>query len=202
MKKIISLILILACMLLVCCVLVSCNEENDSSYGIVADGDKTYFIAEGGAILIENGKAASVATPSLSTAPKSEKFKSVASAEEYFVISSGKITGLTERGKSCAVLMVPSDVSGIAAGAFNGSTLKSLVIAGRPDGKPLNLANGAFAGTNGLNVFISEIPDNVTVGKQLLDNTTGVKFFISADEYSTYKTHYYWGNFSNNLSKY
>jgi hypothetical protein len=98
--------------------------------------------------------------------------------------------------------MVPSDVSGIKAGAFNGSSLKSLVIAGRPDGKALSLANGAFSGTNGLNVFISEIPDNVTVGKQLLDNTTGVKFLISADEYSNYKSHYNWAVFADSISKY
>ena len=205
MKKIISLILTVAMLATLGTLLASCGKEKDAAVGLYTDGDKTYFIAEGGAILI-NGDTASVTTAPEATETKSEKFSAPAKLDkDYFTYETkngGKyITGLSSDGKSASVLIVPSDVAGIEKGALSGGSLKSIVIATRAEGK-LNLANGAFEGTTDLKVYLACTTDGVNAGANLFDGATGTKLLISADEYTNFKSHYLFGTFSDNIAKY
>ena len=205
MKEISSLILAVSMLAAFAVTLASCGKDGGVSAGIYEDGGKTYFVVEGGAIVIDGDTAAPTAAPELSGDPKSEKLSAPAKLDkEYFTYETkngGKyITGLTDDGKSASVLAVPGDVAGIAKGAFSGGSLKSLVIASRASGA-VNLDNGAFEGTSGLSVYIACTTDGVTAGKQLLDGASGIKLIITADEYSNFKSHYLFGTFSDNMSK-
>ena len=206
MKKIISTVLAFTLLLTFCAALTACGKnKDDSSYGIFEDGGKTYFVANGGAIAIDGDTASTVATPTLSGEAKSEKLNAPAKlATEHFVYKTEKgnkyITGLTDDGKAASVLIIPSDVAGIEKGALSGGSLKSIVIAKRASGS-LNLANGAFEGTSGLSVYIACGTDSVSAGANLLDGASGIKLIISADEYTNFKEHYLFKNFSENMSK-
>ena len=200
MKKILSLILILACAF---AVLTACNNSSAPAAGVIEDGSKLYFVADGGAVLIENGKA----TPAdaVDGTPSPKTFNAPDTTEDYFVYSeiNGKIniTGLTDKGKAQAVIVVPRTVNGkdvvmISAGAFEG--LNSLVIA--TPKSSLVIADNALRGVK--NVYLAADPNTVEVGENLFSDTADTKVFVCGDMYSSYKSHYSWGTHSAKLSKY
>ena len=199
MKKILSTILVLAGILTA---LASCNTQAASA-GIIEDGSKLYFVADGGAVVIENGKAS--AAGSVDGTPVSQSFDAPQSTDDYFVYTevNGKInvTGLTDAGKAQSVIILPKTVNGkdvimISAGAFEG--LNSLVIANPKSS--LVIADNAFRGVK--NVYLAADPNKVEVGENLFSDTDGVKVFVCADKYSSYKSHYSWGAHSSKLTKY
>ena len=201
MKRIISLVLVLVMLL----ALASCGKMAGNAEGIYTDGGKTYFIANGGAILIDGGKATVTTAPETSGDLKSEKLTAPTSLDkEYFTYTTkngGKyISGLTDDGKAAGVLIIPADAAGIEKGALKGGSLKSIIIASRASGA-LNVANGAFDGTSGLSVYIACTTDQVTSGDGMLDGATGIKLVITADEYTNFKSHYLYGKFSESMSK-
>ena len=204
MKKFISVILTVAMLAALCLTATSCGKDKGTAEGIYTDGDKTYFIANGGAITISGDTAAPTDTPTVEGEPESKVFDAPKTLDkeyfEYTTKNGGKyITGLTADGKSASVLIVPSDVAGIEAGAFSGSSLKSIVIA--KGAKALNVANGAFKGTSGLSVYIACSTDNVTAGNGMLDDASGIKIIVTADQYSNFKSHYLFGTFADSMSK-
>ncbi len=197
MKKLISTLLVFAALLSLCLALVSCDKDGGSTAGLVTDGDKTYFVAEGGAVLIENGKATPVSAPSTDSEFKSEVFSAPTSLDKAYFTTATKnggtyITGLTDAGKSASVLIVPNNIAGIAQGAFNGSSLKSLIIATRSSGS-LTIDNGAFSGTDGLNVYIACSTEGLFAGEMLADGANNLKLNICAGEYTNFKSHYLFG---------
>jgi hypothetical protein len=204
MKRIISLILALASVLSLGMLLVSCDMgagNEGSKYGIVTDGAKTYFVADGGAVVIEGGKASAATAPA--GTPESKKLTAPDTADEWFTYEevSGKIniTGLTDAGKAAAAVIIPKTIGGKQIASVSSlSGAKNVIIADL--GYSFNLNNGALAGVT--NVFLVSVADNVLVAKNLLDGTTGVKLYVSADEISNYKSHYNWSNFADKLNKF
>ena len=201
MKRIISLILALVMLL----AFASCGKDSGTKDGIYTDGDKTYFVVNGGAILIKNGAASVAEAPEVSGDPKSEKISApTALDKEYFTYSTesgGKyITGLTDDGKAAKVLMIPDDVAGIKKGALKDGDLQSLIIGARSNGA-FNVAPGAFEGTSALSVYIACTTEQVSSGDGMLNGATGIKLIISADEYTNFKSHYLFGTFADNMSK-
>ena len=199
MKKLISSILIIAC---VFALLTACNEAKPS-VGLIEDGEKLYFTAAGGTVVIENGKASPTSDAEGSFVSK--KFTAPDTADDYFVYKevAGKIniTGLTETGKAQSVIILPKTVNGkevamISAGAFDG--LNSLIIA-TPKSSVV-ISDNAFRGV--ANVYLAAEPDVLGVGANLFSDTENVNVFVCADEYDNYKTHYSWGAHSAKLSKY
>ncbi len=204
MKKFLSILLLTATLFAVCSVLGSCNGDTAAAGLIEADG-KTYFIAAGGTVVIENGNAKPADGGAVSGTPVSKKFDAPDTTEDYFVYSeiNGKIniTGLTEAGKAQSVIILPQTIGGkevalVSAGALDG--LDSLIIA--TPKSAITISDNAFSGVK--NVYLATDPATVTVGANLFSSTTGVNVFVCADEYSDYKSHYNWGAHSDKLTAY
>ena len=108
------------------------------------------------------------------------------------------LTGLTEEGKNQSAIVIPADIKDIAAGAFEGSSVKAVII---PEGSKLNLSNGCFKNSGELAVIISGsvAPSDLTCGKSMLDGTSGVTFYVENAALSTYEGHYNWANFKDYL---
>lgn len=202
MKKIISLVLIAVALF----ALASCNlgggEESKATYGLAEDGGKTYFVAEGGAIVIENGKASATTAPA-STDLSSKKFIAPDTTEEYFTYETvnGKInvTGLTDAGKSASAVIIPKTIDGkqiATVTSLDGA--KNVILADL--GYAITIANGAFKGVK--NVFIATVADDLGVGKDLLKDTNGVKLYVCQEEISNFKSHYNWSAFADQLTKF
>ena len=204
MKKIISLMLILATAFALTAMLTSCNgQSEDAAYGVVEADGKTYFVADGGALVIENGVAS--ATSDVSGTPESKKFNAHETTGDYFTYTEvqGKIniTGLTETGKAQSVIVLPEKIDGkavvmVSAGAFDG--LQNLVIATMS--ASVTIADGGFKGVK--NVFVATTADLVSVSANLLTDSNGTTVYISADEFSNFKSHYNWGNLASYLNKF
>ena len=201
MKKIISILLLLAAVFS----LAACNNEPEASYGVVEADGKVYFVADGGAIVIDGGKATAADASAVSGTPASKKLAAPDTTEDYFVYSeiNGKIniTGLTDSGKAQSVIVLPEKIGGkavamVSAGAFDG--LKSLVIA--ETDAAITLADNALKGVT--NVYLATKPDLVGVGENLLSDSNGVNLYVCADEFSNFKSHYNWGNHSAKLNKF
>lgn len=199
MKKVLSSLLILAC---VFAVLTACNGGGASA-GLIEDGEKLYFVTAGGAVVIENGKASPASAPS--GTPASKTFDAPDTTEDYFVYKevAGKIniTGLTDKGKAQSVIILPKTVNGkevamVSVGAFEG--LDSLIIAAPKSS--VVISDNAFRGVK--NVYLAAKPDALGVGANLFSDTSDVKVYVCADEYDNYKTHYNWGAHSGKLTKY
>ena len=212
MKKIFAMALLLALCLTLA---VSCkNNTADSIEGVYTYDGKTYAFVSGGALVYSADGAkflgASVDTDTVTVdgvaIPRTELTKSTLAAytvsDSYFEIKTvagiKTITALTEEGKKQTALVIPATVGDIAAGVFEGSDVKALVLT---EGAKLNLSNGCFKNGGELSVFISGkiAPADLTCGRSLLDATTGVTFYIEKAALSTYEGHYNWGNFKANM---
>lgn len=212
MKKILALTLLLA----ICLTLaVSCKKNTaDGIEGVYTHGGKTYAFVNGSALVYsaEGAKflGASVdgdnVTVDGTTIARNDLAKgSLAkcnASNDYFEIKTvagiKTVTALTEAGKSQSALVIPEGVGDIAAGVFEGTSVKAVVIT---EGAKLNLSNGCFKNGGSLAVFISGsiAPADLTCGKSLLDGSTGVTFYIEKAALSTYQGHYNWGNFKSNM---
>ena len=209
MKRILSLLLVSVLLVGALC---SCGGSAETLTGYFTKGDVGYFLTENGAVkvtadgakvatLTVDGDSYTVDGDSFTAAElTAANFTAPQAAEEYFVIESGKLTGLTDLGKSCTVLFVPKGVTSIAAGAFKGSSVKCLVL-GSYTGS-LNLDNGCLEGLESLYVDGNVSPDKLTCGKDMLKNAETVSIAVGTSAYDTFKNHYNWGVFADNIAKY
>lgn len=203
MKKIIALALaVTAIFAFASCSLLGGGETSTAKYGLVTDGGKTYFVADGGAIVIENGAAKATTAPE-NTAYESKKFTAPDTTEDYFTYEevNGKIniTGLTADGKAASTVIIPKTIDGkqiATVSSLDGA--KNVIFADL--GYAITINNGAFKGVS--NVFIADVADDLGVGKDLLKDTAGVNIFVSADEISNFKSHYNWSAFADQLTKF
>ena len=204
MKKILSLILIVASLLTV---LVSCDlgggGGNAAKYGLVTEGGKQYFIAEGGAILLDGTAASSVAAPTVTATLESKKFTAPETSEAHFTyeLVSGKvnITGLTDAGKSAGVVIIPKTIDGKTIASISSlEGAKSVVFADLGNG--INLNSGCFKGVS--NVFICCVADNLLVAQSGLLEGSSANVYVSADEISNFKSHYNWSAYADSLKKF
>ena len=201
MKKIISLLLLLALTFtLASCDMLGGGKDDTTAYGLIASGDKSYFVTPNGTIEISGG-AAKVAASAPEGTPVSKKFDAPNTADIAFTTEATD-TGVKITGVSGAdVVIIPNTigskkVTGVAAGALNG--VKSVIFA--TPAAAMNIDNGALKGVT--NVYIASTPDLLGVGAKLLENTSGVNIYISADELSNFKVHYNWGTHASNLKKF
>ena len=211
MKKIISLLILVATLTALLTSLVSCellgmgstnNGENGNAVacGLVSANGKTYFVTAEGTVEIDGNAAKAVAT-----APEGEASSKKFIAPDTFAATftyEAFGSGITITGVSGAdVVMVPKTIDGktvlgINESAFNG--VKAVII---PDlCASITVNNGAFKGAG--KVYIATAPDSLLVGKDLLTGTTGVSIFISVDEYANFKEHYNWKNHKDSLQKF
>ena len=201
MKKIISLILLLTLALtLASCDMLGGGKDDTTAYGLIASGDKSYFVTPNGTIEISGG-VAKVAASAPEGTPVSKKFDAPNTADIAFTTETTD-TGVKITGVSGAdVVIIPNTiggkkVTGVAAGALNG--VKSVIFA--TPAAAMNIEDGALKGVT--NVYIASTPDLLSVGANLLENTSGVNIYISADEFSNFKVHYYWTPHASNLKKF
>ena len=204
MKKIFSFALVIALCLTLA---VSCKKDDGGSSmsGIYTHNDATYVFFGDNAVVysadrVEYGLAGDV------VANKDELTAGSLAASDasknYLVIEmkegTKKLTGLTDEGKAQSAIVIPADVKDIAAGAFEGSSVKAVII---PEGSKLNFSNGCFKNDGSLAVIIdgSIAPADLTCGKPMLDGTSGVTFYITKAALSTYEGHYNWANFKDYL---
>lgn len=204
MKKIFSFALVIALCLTLA---VSCKKDDGGSSmsGIYTHNDATYVFFGDNAVVysadrVEYGLAGDV------VANKDELTAGSLAASDasknYLVIEmkegTKKLTGLTEEGKKQSAIVIPADVKDIAPGAFEGSSVKAVII---PEGSKLNLSNGSLKNGGSLAVIIdgSIAPSDLTCGKSMLDGTSGVTFYIAKAALSTYEGHYNWANFKDYL---
>ncbi len=117
------------------------------------------------------------------------------------------ITGTTKYGKSLDVLVIPKTIDGstvqsIAAGAFDGCKVKSIVIP--EDCGIAYLNNGCFSGANSLkHIVVLKKHDAITVSGNLLDGAaSGAKVYVKPENYSDYVSYYTWGAFASRIGKY
>lgn len=203
MKKIFSLILLLTLALtLASCDMLGGGKDDTTAYGLIASGDKSYFVTPNGTIEISGG-AAKVAASAPEGTPVSKKFDAPNTADIAFTTEANKTgTGVNITGVSGAdVVIIPNTiggkkVTGVAPGALNG--VKSVIFA--TPAAAMNIEDGALKGVT--NVYIASTPDLLGVGPKLLENASGVNIYICADELSNFKVHYNWGTHASNLKKF
>ena len=203
MKKILAFTLIaVLCLTLA----VSCKKaDGDTFTGIYTHGESTYVFFDGQAVVYSDTEAKCVAADTLEVKKEDLTAGRCAASDVslgYLVIETvagvKTVTGLTDEGKKQTVIVLPAIVGDIKLGAFEGSSVKAVVIA---EGAKLNLSNGCFKNGGSLAVIISEgvAPADLTCGKSMLDGTSGVSFYIGKAAFSTYEGHYNWGVFKDNL---
>lgn len=204
MKKILSFALVIALCLTLA---VSCKKDDGGSSmsGIYTHNDATYVFFGDNAVVysadrVEYGLAGDVAVNKDELTAGS--LAASDASKNYLVIEMKEgtktLTGLTEKGKTQSAIVIPADVKNIAAGAFEGSSVKAVII---PEGSKLNLSNGSLKNGGSLAVIIdgSIAPADLTCGKPMLDGTSGVTFYIAKAALSTYEGHYNWANFKDYL---
>ena len=213
MKKALALLITLSISLLL---LASCGGGAEPTVGYYEADGVGYFFAEGGAIVVKDGKATAkaatatddgftvdgttVATSSL----KAASFSAPEAAVEYYTYANKGalkyISGLTEAGKAAPILFAPKGVAGIEKGALKDATAKAFVV-----GKgtaAFNLANGVFADCSA-NLYIdgSCATTDVTCGATLLEGSNA-KIYVGASAYQNFKDDYTWGKLSDSMKKY
>ena len=204
MKKILSFALVIALCLTLA---VSCKKDDGGSSmsGIYTHNDATYVFFGDNAVVysadrVEYGLAGDVAVNKDELTAGS--LAASDASKNYLVIEMKEgtktLTGLTEEGKTQSAIVIPADVKDIAPGAFEGSSVKAVII---PEGSKLNLSNGSLKNGGSLAVIIdgSIAPSDLTCGKSMLDGTSGVTFYIAKAALSTYEGHYNWANFKDYL---
>ena len=202
MKKLLSFALVIALCLTLA---VSCTKDDGGSSmsGVYSLGGSTYAFFGNESVVysadsVEYSPAGDVATDGLTAG----SLVASDASKGYLVIEmkagTKTLTGLTEEGKNQSAVVIPADVKDIAAGAFEGSSVKAVII---PEGSKLNLSNGCFKNGGSLAVIISGsvAPSDLTCGRSMLDGTSGVTFYIENAALSTYEGHYNWANFKDNL---
>ena len=203
MKKLISFVLLLACALSLTLALTSCNGGDAAKYGLTEADGKTYFLAEGAALVIENGNATATDASGVTDERASKVFNAPASTGDFFTYTeiNGKInvTGLTESGKAQAIIILPEKINGksialISAGAFEG--VDNLVIA--KHSASMSIAKNAFKGVK--NLFLATDPNLLEVGDGLFDGDSSVKVYVSQDMLSSFKEHYNWKKYASVLN--
>ena len=213
MKRTLALLLTLALSLLL---FASCGGAEASLVGYYEADGVGYFFAEGGVVVVENGKASSHSftvngdTYSLGykevnkSALTAASFSAPEAAEEYYTYTTkgaGKyISGLTEAGKAAPILFAPKGVAGLEQGALNGASAKAFVI-----GKgtaAFNVANKALANCS-INLYIdgSCATTDVTCGAGLLEGSNA-NIYIGTAAYANFKDDYTWGNHSAAMKKF
>lgn len=199
MKKIISLVLLLACTLSLVFTLAACNGGDAAKYGLIEADGKTYFLADGAALVIENGTAAATDASAVTGELASKVFNAPASTGDFFTYTeiNGKIniTGLTDEGKAQSVIILPEKINGksialISANAFTG--LDNLVIA--KHSASMSISKNAFSGVK--NLFLATDPNLLEVGDGLFEGDSAVKVYVSQDMLSTFKEHYNWKKYA------
>ena len=204
MKKILSFALVIALCLTLA---VSCKKADGGSSmsGIYTlDGSTYVFFGDNSVVYsadgVEYGLVDDVEANKDSLTAGSLAASDVSGSYLVIEMKAGTktLTGLTEEGKSQSAIVIPADVKDIAAGAFDGSSVKAVII---PEGSKLNLSNGCFKNGGSLAVIIdgSIAPSDLTCGKSMLDGTSGVTFYIANAALSTYEGHYNWANFKDYL---
>lgn len=204
MKKILSFALVIALCLTLA---VSCkkDEGTPSMSGIYTHNGDTYVFFGNEAVIysadrVEYGLAGDVMVNKDQLTAGS--LAASDASKNYLVIEmkagTKTLTGLTEEGKTQSAIVIPADVKDIAPGAFEGSSVKAVIL---PEGSKLNLSNGCFKNGGTLAVIIdgSIAPSDLTCGKAMLDGTSGVTFYIAKAALSTYEGHYNWANFKDHL---
>ena len=204
MKKIFSFALVIALCLTLA---VSCKKDGGGSSmsGIYTHNDATYVFFGDNAVVysadrVEYGLAGDVAVNKDELTAGS--LAASDASKNYLVIEMKEgtktLTGLTDEGKAQSAIVIPADVKDIAPGAFEGSSVKAVII---PEGSKLNFSNGCFKNGGTLAVIIdgSIAPADLTCGKPMLDGTSGVTFYIAKAALSTYEGHYNWANFKDYL---
>lgn len=214
MKKVISLVLIA---ILSLSLAVSCGKKSEDGMSGVYKADSTVYAFIDGGVVAYNAIGARFCTYTVEgdsltiggdTVAKSALTASSlefsgGSGSEYFVTSvvggAKTVTALTEAGKAQTALVIPHEIDDIAEGVFEGSSVKAIVI---PEGSALNLSNGSLKNGGGISVLISGSiapGTDLTCGNSLLDGTSGVTFYIEKGALSSYKSHYAWGLFKDNM---
>ena len=206
MKKITSLLLLIALTFTLGTMLASCDmlsggNNGDTASGYFTKDGKGYFVIPDGVIEIDGGAAKAITTAPEGT-PESKKFNAPDTFNAVFeteVSGSGvAITGVSGAG----IVIVPKTidgktVTGVKNGAFDG--VKAVIFA-TPD-TPIQLDNGAFKGVG--NVYIATTGDNLLVAQQnFLTDSANVKINVTADEISNLKTHYNWMAYADSLKKF
>ena len=217
MKKILSLLLFISLVLIS---LVSCGAPEEDIEGYFTSGGVGYFFTEDGVIVVKDGSATSTtftqsegiytvdgATINKSDLTPGDFIAPIMGNVEYFTYETEgdvkSITGLTDEGKKQSVLFVPEGVTNIATEAFKASTNLEAFVIGKTS-YPLNLSNGAFAGTDIDLYIVAEMAPGVDIvcGNNMLTGTDDIDIKIESEAYSTYTQHYTWGNFADYIEKY
>lgn len=208
MKRITSLLLLIALTLTLGTMLASCdmitggdNNSGDESYGYFVKDGKGYFVIPDGVIEINAG-AAKVISAAPEGTPESKKFNAPDTFDaEFETEASGSGVAITGVSGS-NIVMVPKTIDGktvtsVKNGAFDG--VKAVIFA-TPD-SAIQLDNGAFKGVG--NVYIATTGDNLLVAQQnFLTDSANVKINVTADEISNLKSHYNWMAYADSLKKF
>jgi len=208
MKKIISLTLLVV----LCLSLVACGgKKADSVSGIYTDGEQTFILydADGGKAFCfresdyEGGK---YSAPSIADYTVDGDSITVG-GKGYKLSELTKLNSVecpTEIGNSfgegVAHFLSPAS-NDLLEGALRDTSTKALLIT---TGDEVILHNGCFKNQGGLAVIIAPgvDPNKLSVGKDLLKDTEGVTFFIPKELISTFRSHYNWSSFKDNMVAY
>ena len=208
MKRIISITLLLA----LCLSLVACGgKKSDPVTGVYTSGEYTFVLYDaneglGLAFNSDEYEEGKYNTPSLvnytvdgdSITVGGESYALSALTKSSAVAFPENINVSVD--ESVAYIVPPATVS-IPAGRFEETSVKAILIT---TGDELTLDNGSLKSKDGIDVVIAPgvDPNKISVAKNLLEGTEGVTFYIPKESLSTFKSHYNWSQFKDNMIGY